>query len=230
MTALDLLEEQTALLLATVGALDDLAGPSVLPGWSRGHVLGHISGNAEGLGRRARFVLDGVPRSMYESVESRNGDIEVRATRTREQHLLALAATHDDLMSDLAALPVDRYHDELELRMGLTMRVGQLPMMRLQEICIHHSDLAIDGYTWRDWPDELVAQFLPRVAGSFASRDDMPIGWIEADGERLVITEDVDAGLAGSGRELFAWLTGRAPGTGLQPVGLDSVPEAPRWL
>ena len=230
--SLDLLDAQTALLLATVDSLSDavLAQPSALPGWSRGHVLGHIAGNAEGLGRRARSVIDGVPRAMYESPETRDADIAWRSQRSLAQHRLAVAATHDDLMRDLTALPAARLGDEIELRGGLTIRVGDLPLMRLQEVSIHHSDLGTGGYTWMDWPPELADWALPRATRMFAARGEFPVAWLEADGRRLVLSDADGPGLRGSSVEVLAWITGRASGSGLTPDGIAVVPVAPAWI
>lgn len=227
-----ILEAETAALLATVDAMsaEDLAAPSQLSGWSRGHVLAHIAGNAEGLGRRARSVIDGVPRSMYESPETRDGDIECRSTRSIAQHRLALAATHDDLVSDFAGLLEGSLDDELELRGGLMIRIGDFPLLRLQEVSIHHADLGVDGYTWRDWPNELPAWVLPRATRMFSARGEFPVAWIEVDGERLAISGDDGPGLVGSAREMLAWIIGRAPGEGLTPVGIAAVPVAPKWI
>ena len=230
--SLDLVDAQTALLLATLDGMSesDLGDPSALPGWSRGHVLGHIAGNTEGLGRRARFVIDGIPRAMYESPETRDGDIEWRSHRALAQHRLAIAATHDDLRRDIAGLPAERFGEEVELRGALAILIGDFSLLRLQEVCIHHSDLATDGYTWRDWPDELAVWALPRAVGMFAARGEFPVAWVEADGERLVVTDADGPGLSGSAVEVLAWITGRASGSDLTPVGLSTVPAAPKWL
>ena len=47
----------TTRLLATATAISDTQArePSLLPGWSRGHVLTHIARNADGLGNLLRF-------------------------------------------------------------------------------------------------------------------------------------------------------------------------------
>jgi len=229
---LDLMDAQTEILLETVDALseDDLASASSLPGWSRGHVLAHLAGNAEGLGRRARSMIDEIPRAMYESPEARSGDIEWRSGRSIAQHRLALSATHDDARRDFAGLPQARRDEVVEIRGGLTVRMGDFPLLRVQEVCIHHSDLGMDCYTWEDWPDELGAWALPRAVGTFASRGDFPVAWVEADGKRMPITGGEGPGLAGSSQELLAWITGRAPGKGLAPVGLAAVPAPPPWL
>lgn len=230
--SLELLDAQAALLLATVDSLNesDLAQPSALPGWSRGHVLGHIAGNAEGLGRRARSVVDGVPRTMYESPQARDADIAWRSRRTLAQHRLALVATQDDLMRDLAGLPAARLDDEIELREGLMIRVGDLLLLRLQEVSIHHSDLGTEEYTWMDWPSELAAWALPRAARMFTARGEFPVAWLEADGHRLVLSDADGPGLRGSSVEVLAWITGRAPGSGLTPDGIAMVPAAPAWM
>lgn len=232
MTSDDVLARETARLLTTVDSMgpDDLAAPSALPGWTRGHVLAHIAGNAEGLGRRARSVGDDVPRAMYESPETRGGDIDMRSRRSVAQHREALAATHADFLFDLDQIPADRADDQMEVRLTLRVKVGDLPLLRLQEVCIHHSDLGMPGYDWSHWPPELVAWALPRVTASFAARDDFPVGWVEADGTRFQITADESTGVSGSGTEVLAWLVGRAPGDGLAPTGIASVPAAPTWL
>lgn len=231
---LDVLDEQTQALLATVSALspEDLAGDSMLPEWSRGHVLAHIAGNAEGLGRRARFVIDGVPRAMYESLDSRSADVEWRASRSRDEHRESLAATHADLRRDLAGIPAGRDDDEIELRPGILLRVDQLPLLRLQEVCIHHADLGLATYTWRDWPSAMVERVLPRVVATFRTRDAFPAAWIEIDGERVPMGDGAtgESGVAGDALPMLAWLTGRSDGEGLRSIGGDGVPEAPPWL
>src|ERR1044071_5981880 len=73
------LREATDRLLGATGKLDDaaLSEPSRLPGWSRGHVIAHLSRNADALVN----VLRGLP--MYANSETRDRDIERDASRTR---------------------------------------------------------------------------------------------------------------------------------------------------
>lgn len=232
MTSIDVLADETDLLLATCEGMgpDELAAPSLLPGWSRGHVLAHVAGNAEGLGRRARSVGDGVPRSMYESPETRNGDIDWRARRSASQHREAIAASHADFAYDVSGIPADRAGEEMEIRSGLMVKVGDLPLLRLQEVCVHHADLGLASYDWSHWPRELVSWMLPRVTASFAARDGFPVGWVEAEGVRTQLGADASTGVSGSSAEVLAWLVGRAPGSGLTTTGIDTVPTAPAWL
>ncbi|MBM3689753.1 MAG: maleylpyruvate isomerase family mycothiol-dependent enzyme [Actinobacteria bacterium] len=232
MDGLDVLADETALLLASVESLDieDLAHPSNLPDWTRGHVLAHIAGNAEGLGRRARSMSDAVPRSMYESLESRSGDIAWRSRRTVAQHAQALASTQADFAYDLAGIPADRAGDDMEIRLGLMVRIGDLPLLRLQEICVHHADLGVSTYDWSNWPPALVAWMLPRITASFAAREGFPVGWVEVEGARISVGPDPTTGVSGGATEVVAWLVGRAPGSGLAVTGVDAVPVPPAWL
>ncbi len=65
-------------LLATVDALSDdqLRAPSVLPDWSRGHVVAHLVLNAEGLAGALTGLAAGEPTPIYASGEARDADIE----------------------------------------------------------------------------------------------------------------------------------------------------------
>jgi hypothetical protein len=47
--------------------LAQVAGPSLLPGWTRGHVLSHLARNAEGGTRLLGWARTGVPSYEYES-------------------------------------------------------------------------------------------------------------------------------------------------------------------
>src|SRR5262245_60740584 len=96
------LQTATDRLLTAAAGLDDaaVAGPSRLPGWSRGHVLAHLARNADAL------VNAFASRPMYASGEAREAEIErdaprplvvqlddVRESATRFQAALATAQT-----------------------------------------------------------------------------------------------------------------------------------------
>src|SRR4051794_4551344 len=84
---LGVLQEQTGLVLRTARTLDDAAaaGPSLCPGWTRGHVLTHLARNADGLLNVAHSAVTGVLVPMYESAEARNADIEAGAGRSARE-------------------------------------------------------------------------------------------------------------------------------------------------
>src|SRR5450631_874300 len=59
----------------------DLAAPSNLPGWSRGHVLTHLARNADGMRNVLLAARTGVAVPMYPSRDLRDADIVAGATR-----------------------------------------------------------------------------------------------------------------------------------------------------
>ena len=74
----------TGRLLATTAALADpeVREPSLLPGWTRGHVLSHIARNADGLINLLRWAHTGTQIPMYASQQARDADIEAGAGRS----------------------------------------------------------------------------------------------------------------------------------------------------
>ncbi|GMA85022.1 hypothetical protein GCM10025868_02720 [Angustibacter aerolatus] len=89
-----LLHEQTDVLLAAVGRLsdDEVAARSGLPGWTRGHVLTHLSRNADGLARVLRSAMTGEVTPMYASAAARDADIEAGAARDASEQARRPAA------------------------------------------------------------------------------------------------------------------------------------------
>src|SRR5437763_14459256 len=76
--SLDRLAAATERVLATATALSEAQArePSLLPGWSRGHVLTHIARNADGMVNLLRWARTGTQTPMYASAASRAADIE----------------------------------------------------------------------------------------------------------------------------------------------------------
>lgn len=60
-------------LLTTTATLSDadMHDPSLLPGWSRGHVLTHLARNADGGTRLLTWARTGTPSAEYPSLEAR---------------------------------------------------------------------------------------------------------------------------------------------------------------
>ncbi|HEX2301338.1 MAG TPA: maleylpyruvate isomerase N-terminal domain-containing protein, partial [Pseudonocardiaceae bacterium] len=81
------------LLEQAVAGLDELSGPSRLPGWTRGHVVTHLARNAEGLTRLLTWARTGVETPMYPSREARAADIEAGAGRPPAEQLDDLCRT-----------------------------------------------------------------------------------------------------------------------------------------
>src|SRR5262245_1123799 len=75
--------EATGRLVTTAAALTDAQTrePSLLPGWTRGHVLTHIARNADGLANLLGWARTGRETPMYASADSRRADLAPRRHR-----------------------------------------------------------------------------------------------------------------------------------------------------
>src|SRR5262245_48484994 len=78
MEHLPLVHDATQRLVLTVDGRTDnqWSEPSLLPGWSRAHVIAHLALNAEGMVGAVHGLRIGRPVPMYASNEQRDADIE----------------------------------------------------------------------------------------------------------------------------------------------------------
>lgn len=224
------LSESTARLVAAVRDLDDaaLGEPSLLPGWTRGHVVAHLARNADGLVNLATWARTGVETPMYAGGRAgRDADIERDAGRPAAEQLADTEAASGRLAAALAALPPSVHGVELRLGSGATVPAGQLPLRRIREVEIHLVDLAA-GYRPADWSLVFVERTLDELTPSLSGS---AVGLLRdpGTGRSWQLAPDGPA-LAGPAQELLAWLVGRSDGTVLSFDGTGSVPSAPPWL
>jgi maleylpyruvate isomerase len=234
--SLDRLTAATGRVLVTATALSDARArePSLLPGWSRGHVLTHIARNADGLGNLLRWARTGAPTPMYASAESRGADIDAGAGRPAADLAADVRESADAFAAEAARMPDDAWTTQVRALNGPPFPALGVLERRLSEVEIHHVDLAA-GYSSRDWPEDFVADALHRVAESFAGRQDTPYCLIRPDGS----TSSLSIGRAqpgtptvtvlGQPAELLGWLTGRSSGDRLTLPGGGALPELPPW-
>ena len=73
----------TARFLGTLSDLtdEDVRAPSLLPGWTRAHVITHVARNADALCNVLHGAQAGELRAMYASQEQRDADVEAGAPR-----------------------------------------------------------------------------------------------------------------------------------------------------
>lgn len=217
--------EATERLLTAAVALDNaaVAGPSRLPGWSRGHVLAHLARNADALVN----VLEGRP--MYISAEARDSDIERDAPRPLAAQLTDVRDTAARFQA-VGAAPAD-WDRTVELRNGVTDVAARVPFRRLIEVELHHVDLDI-GYELEDLPEEFTGREIDFLTQRFSGHADVPptrivaTGGGGAKGSREGGEEWHTGGkngdpvtVSGPAPALLGWLAGRRDGTGLDTAG-----------
>lgn len=190
-----------AALVTWLGALDpvDPATPSLLPGWSIGHVLTHLARNADS----HRSMLAGRPQYPG-GREQRDGDIEAGASRE-------WSALIDDVAAACAALEAEWAErtdwSGVADRLAGTRPIERLPELRQREVEVHRTDLGL-GYTFADLPTEFVRRQL--AAMEMLWRASKPMG----------MTALPKPALMARPPQRLAWLMGRADIEGLAPAGI----------
>jgi maleylpyruvate isomerase len=198
-----------AQLASALSALTDeqAAQPSLLPGWSVGHVLTHIARNADGFTLMVEAANRGEIGTQYPGgVAQRNADIEAGAGRNAAELVADVLAASARLEAAWAATTEASRQAE-----GLTVAgpvpISSLPSRRRRETLVHHADLGL-AYSWRDWPDDYVRLELAQLTMLWASRKPMGLTTLPA------------AAMALSDHERVAWLLGRTTVEGLEPAGI----------
>jgi len=209
------LRESTDRLGRTLGDLDDESArrPSLLPGWSVGHVLTHIARNADGMLRLVSWALTGVPTPMYASVDARNADIEAGAARPATvlaDDVLTSAAALADALDQLGDAPADARDRQLLFGpprpdAAPDTPAHALPYARRRELEIHHVDLGL-GYSPGDWPADFVERTLMFVHGRSGAVD-----------------------VVGDPAEVLAWRLGRGTRPSVHRLDGSDPGVAPPW-
>ncbi|MFF7067818.1 maleylpyruvate isomerase family mycothiol-dependent enzyme [Streptomyces pseudovenezuelae] len=212
----------TERLLTAAAEMDNAAvtKSSRLPGWSRGHVLAHLSRNADALVN----VLRGRP--MYPSGDARDADIERDAPRPLDVQLADLRDSAARFQEE-AAVPAD-WSRTVELRNGVTDSASRVPFRRWVEVELHHVDLGI-GYELEDLPEDFTQREINFLTARFRGRPDVPALVVEQeDGRRIPTGGDGDPALVVTGRQgdLLGWLAGRRDGSALTVHG-GTLPSLP---
>ncbi len=218
----------TARFLGTISDLTeaDVREPSVLPGWSRAHVVSHLSCNADALTRVLHGAEAGEQIAMYASDEQRAADIEAGAAQSVQALRAGAVAACGRWVQ--AANELHRSHLDApawRLPGGDTWPAYRVGAMRWTEVEVHHADLAL-GYTAADWPPAFVAHLMKRrerelTEESVALRwraTDTGDAWSSGDGPEVT----------GTAAQIAWWLLGRGTGEGLA-CSDGRLPEIGRW-
>ena len=232
-SALGELRTSTERLMLSLSDLTDAQArePSRLPGWTRGHVVTHLARNADGLVNLVRWAATGEPTPMYASPEARATAIDEGAGRPAMELRLDLADACRRLDAALDAMPEAAFGRVVPVRAGVEVTGGEIPLLRIREVEIHHDDLRLD-YTPAHWTAAFAARSLDQITPTLGGRD-MPVGSLHStDTDRRWRVAPTGPELSGPEIALLAWLTGRSDGDGLLLDGASPstpIPRAPQW-
>jgi maleylpyruvate isomerase len=185
---------QAALAETIDGLTDDVSRrPSLLPGWTVGHVLTHLARNADSVVRRLGGAAAGTVVDQYPGgADGRARDIEAGAGRPAAELVADVLGTNAAVDAALAAFPAEAWERLTRSVGGAEVPARAVVFSRWREVEVHHADLGL-GHGPADWPDDLVERWLPHAQEQFLRGADQ--------------------------RELLAWLVGRGPAPRLAPWG-----------
>jgi maleylpyruvate isomerase len=221
-------EQATEELLRTVADLDPAAvsGPSLLPGWTVGHVLTHIARNADAYTNLLTWARTGVETPPYATPEARAEGIEAGAARPLREQLEDLRAAHERFADAGAAMTAEAWTFRLP---PLGQSAAVVPWARLREVEVHHVDLAA-RYTPADWSDgfalRLLREIITNADDQWPAMELRPFG---IDHALKLGSADQPPVVAGPTRSLAAWLAGRADGSDLTVSPDGELPTPARW-
>ena len=158
----DQIDYATQRLLGTarVIAEPDLRQPSLLPGWTRAHVLAHLARSADAMRYLLVGARSGQERPAYPNAQARETDIEY-GTRLKAEDLMAdLAASAAAFRAICKQLPDDAWQFPVRVLDSAPFPAAELLTRRLVEVELHHCDLGT-GYGPDDWPVAFAAMELP---------------------------------------------------------------------
>jgi maleylpyruvate isomerase len=209
-TALGWVTEGTELCRKAVADLDDASYgvDSLLPGWTRKHVVAHVAANAQALRNLMHWARTGDPTPMYSSPEQRISAI-ASGVQLPATQLTAWFEESAQLLADaMGELTEEQWRVEVLTAQGRTVPASDVPWMRTREVMVHAVDLDT-GVRFADLPADFLAELRHDILGKRGS-DSVPPVW-------------------GAAAEVTAYLAGR-PYAGV--TTLDGSPAEPLtpWL
>jgi maleylpyruvate isomerase len=226
-------ERATLRLLAVVREFDDktIRAPSLLPGWTRGHVLSHLARNADGCVNVLRWARTGVEHPMYPSAADREAAIEKGAARGRqllEEDLIASSARFSEACR---SLPASAWSAEVMLLPGRPVQASEVVRSRLLEVWVHLVDLDT-AIGFADIPEADAEDLLDDAVQQLADRPGIPgcTVTVEFDGNRhrtwtLDRPDTSSRQVTGRPGAVLSWLLGRPAGEQLE----GAAPDLPVW-
>ena len=204
--------------------------PSLLPGWTRGHVLTHLARDADAMRGALAGALRGEPTPMYPAgAAARAADIDAGAGRPAGALLADVADTAERLDQAWSRMTEEAWDVDTPTLTGPSA-AWRLLGLRWREIEIHWVDLDV-GHRPADWPASFASPLLPALASADRLGPRLPAGLsVDLDvtdtGQLLSVTNGpARITVSGPSWALVGWLVGR-PAAVRAELG-DTPPLAP---
>lgn len=213
----------------------DFDGASLLPGWSRRHLVAHVGYNARAVARLVTWAATGIETPMYSSPQARQEEIELGSTQRPDALRSLCEHAAIDLDVRWRDLPDGRWSAQVVTAQGRTVPVSETVWMRTREVWLHAVDLGV-GERISDIPEAVLERLLGDIVSMWDKRgeiDGLALSCTRGDGSvtGFGANGDARAQVSGSLPALVAWASGRNIGDG--PPGLTWAGKprgAPRWI
>ncbi|MFT4042364.1 MAG: maleylpyruvate isomerase family mycothiol-dependent enzyme [Gordonia sp. (in: high G+C Gram-positive bacteria)] len=207
----------------------ELDRPSLLPGWTRKHLVAHVGYNAAALTRLLEWAATGVEVPMYPSANARDEEIDSGATLPAHALRNLFDHTAARLDEKWRNLSDDRWDFPVTTIQGRTLPVSETAWLRTREVWIHAVDLA-NGGTFADIPHPALTGLISDVRGAWRRTGNGSQLRLIIDGETLDIAPEFDGKrieISGPTAAVTRWICGRGD-EGVHVSQTDILP--PRWL
>jgi maleylpyruvate isomerase len=197
---------------------EDVRAPSALPGWTRGHVLAHLTGICNAMARQLEYAAREETIELYDGgMAGRNRAIDMAAGHDAAAHLSDLTAAMGRAIKRFDVLPGIKdssanhtgWYAPISYRGGVVLD-GGLALWR--ELVIHNSDL-LTGRGPETWSREFCGHLFDFLAARVPPNDKLvlqPLGLPPVSigsGNRSIV-------VGGMITDIAAWLAGREPTLG----------------
>jgi maleylpyruvate isomerase len=197
---------------------EDVKAPSALPGWTRGHVLAHLTGISNAMARQLEYAARGETIELYDGgMQGRNRAIDMTAGHDAATHLTDLTAALDRVLRAFDVLPGVKdssanhtgWWAPISYRGGVVLD-GGLALWR--ELVIHAADL-LTGRGPETWSRPFCEHLFDFLAARVPAEDKLvlqPLGLPPVSiggGNRSIV-------VSGMITDIAAWLAGREPTLG----------------
>ncbi len=191
-----------------LGSLDNLTDsqcrePSMLPNWSRGHVLTHLARNADSHTHLLIAAGNGEVADQYPGgIQARIQAIEDGSNRSAAELVSDVRTSIYSLEAQWARATSTTWAGQGRTARGAAIAMSDLVFLRWREVEVHHADLGRE-FGWQQWSDLYVRLELEKQIMTWRSRK--PMG----------LTDLPVIALQLPPKHRLAWLLGRVEVEGL---------------
>lgn len=203
-------------------SITQVGEPSLLPGWSRGHVVAHVVLNAEGFIEVAQALNAAQPALMYPAgAEARDSAIDDLARAPIEQLLLRLDSANTQFLQWWDPEPPTGPAATAEGHP--TFASTTVLQRRIRELQVHLVDLNLDGFGIEDWTNSFVNADLELQWPTVAHRTSQPVRVVDERGTEW------STGANSSGLQLLQVERRRLLGWVLDRCAIETLPALEAW-